>query len=366
MPVKIELEGEKSLFNVTSTENNGFELIDDKNRVVEVECPLSLDPLHKEKEFEVHFLAKKDVKENEIFQVFLRTENIRIGWLIPIISLSSVLHDYAENEHFLRYAYRGIKEALEILDSNIFSKSVKLSENSCRLEDIFHEETVLLVLSKDVFNSERQFEICKFSASLIKHGYVSLSKRVPTDIEIRGWPITSRHLYLDEISNEIDSYLLISELLNKSYSFEANVVFRFFYLYQIIELLIDLIYKREQEGLVEKLLETKNDSGKTKEVLDKMQRFMSEKKRIGLLINEYTNIASELAPLANSCNDFLASINRENSQEFSGYFYSIRNFIFHQYRDFPEDGEDILNEVLKNTLNVIPKLLASFSFTSKH
>jgi len=70
-----------------------------------------------------------------------------------------------------------------------------------------------------------------------------------------------------------------------------------------------------------------------KEVLEKVQKH-TEKKRISLLVNKYTSVNSKLDSLKNFVTNYFWR-SEEGGIDFHHYFYSTRNFIFHQFRDFP-------------------------------
>jgi len=167
--------------------------------------------------------------------------------------------------------------------------------------------------------------------SLIRYGFTKLTPKNPDHIELSANLLTDAKIKIYWTSKEIDSYPLISDLLTTHFSYEKNPAFRFFYVYQIIELLIDHVYKNENELLINELIAARGDQGKTKDTIDKIQKYNAEKKRLQLLVDEYTGIRSKLDPLKGLCNKLLKLLGREESQEFNVYFYSIRNFIFHKF-----------------------------------
>jgi hypothetical protein len=69
----------------------------------------------------------------------------------------------------------------------------------------------------------------------------------------------------------------------------------------------------------------------------------------------------ELGQLKVLCNQFLDAVGRECGEEFHQYFYSIRNFIFHQYRDLPGGAEVLLDAVVRETIDVVPMILSTYS-----
>lgn len=363
MPVKVDFHGKDIWYKLSDFKNGeNFSLESDDGEKINIDIPLKLDLSFKDKEFEVHFLAKKGVKENDIFQVYNQEFDKRIGWIIPTISFGSTDHDFADNTHFLKYAYVGVRESLRHLDDSIYSQSLNYDSNEIGFPDIFHESTVLLIISKETLINGVQFDLDRASASLIKYGYVKLGKINPEEIEFMAESPKGQKLQIEQISSQLKSHQLISELLNVSFAYEKKAAFKFFFIYQIIELLIDDIYKNEQEKIVDDLISAKGDSGLTKEVLEKMQSFISEKKRISLLVDNYTNMGSELSELKYLCNNLLKSLGREEGESFQNYFYTIRNFIFHQYRDFPCASETLLENIIKGFMDIIPLMLSSYKY----
>lgn len=359
MPLKLSVGGSE-LSLMVGASGEGLALKgDDIN--ISIHTPFLVMDDFEEKDFEIYFLTKKNVKENDIYQAYLKKFDLRVGWFLPVVSLSSNLHDYADDEHFLKYAYIAIKESINRLDDSLFSCEIPPDIDSLSMVDIFHEDTVLLVLSKEVFPDGYKFDIDRAAPCLVKNGYVQLSSRSPSDVkhqvELQGNQV---RVYLSDISEELDNVALVSELLNKSYCFEESPVFKFFLVYQIFEMLIDNVYKFEQAGLVEEISKAEGDTGKTKDALDKLQGFMSEKKRMGLLVRDYSKISKELDSLKYACNRLLNELGRDESNEFESYFYKVRNFIFHQYRFFPKENDGLLGDVVVEAINLLPSLLSKF------
>ncbi|WP_417454406.1 hypothetical protein [Kiloniella sp.] len=342
------------------------ELPDNKDEVY-ITSPLKLDTDFNEKDFEIHFLTKKDIKENEIFQIYTANDprdKKRVGWLIPTNSLDSDQHDYSENPHFLKYAYKAIEEAIIHASPDIYMHLATCdSSGRVNLSDIFHKNTVILIISKETLvENQVEFDIDKASPSLIKHGYVKLTSNSPDTIWLTSDPHNLESIFITPISENIQNYQLVSELLNSSFAYEKNSFFQFFFLYQIIELLMDDIFQNQQNALVDKLIEIRSDSGKVKDVLENINKSVKEKKRLSLLIDDYTTTKSELEALKENCNQLLRHLDREPGKEFHEYLYPIRNFIFHQYRDFPEIARTNLDHVVKELIDIIPGLLSTYSY----
>jgi hypothetical protein len=73
-------------------------------------------------------------------------------------------------------------------------------------------------------------------------------------------------------------------------------------------------------------------------------------------------MTGNLSQLKSMCNSLLTTLGIEEGLEFQHYFYKIRNFIFHQYRDFPTDGVNILEEIIKEFLDLMPQILSKYKY----
>lgn len=363
MTIRATISGEKLDLRFSNYSDEGFKLIDSKGLYDDIllKSPLLLDNAFDEKTFDVFFLAQKDILENDIYQVYDETRKTRIGWCIPVNALDSTDHDYSSNIHFQKYAFAAIKYALLNIDDSIFTKQVDIGSNlQICLSDIFHSNTAILIISRETLVAEQAFEIETAMPSLIRHGYVRLSTISPDEITLRGIKPENGKIHLKLISSDLNNHQVIDSLLHSAFAYETKSILCFFYLYQIFELLLEEIYQNEQSKIVNELIIAAGDPSKAKDALEKAQRISSEKKRIGLLAKEYSKSQEKLSNLKNSCNTLLKTIGRNEGKNFEEYFYSIRNFIFHQYRDFPLDKEQLLQEVVYDVRDWLPDMLCSF------
>lgn len=363
MPVRVNRDSKQEVWFDFLEEDGKFFLHNETSATkILVETPLKLDSSFENKSFDVFFLVKKNLKESDIFQVYSREDDCRIGWLIPTISLSSNDHDFSENIHFLRYAYIGIKESLKKLNDNYFSNCLFGELDTIQFSKIFHEEIAVLIISKETLKTESAFHIDRAMPSFIKKGYVRLGRRNPSEIKHSVELGTLQKIEINYISKAITTtdYSWITELLNNSYAYEENVILRFFFIYQIIELLIDIVYRNESLLTVNELISSKGDIGKTKIAIENNLSTASEKTRIKLLVDKYTKKTCDFNQLNILCNQLLVLIGRKEATEFEVYFYTIRNFIFHQYRSFPENAYDALDDVIQEIISLLPDMLCNF------
>jgi hypothetical protein len=362
MTIRAILSGKNLNLEFSGFCNESFKLIDPHGGDdVLLSTPLHLDSAFDEKKFDVFFLAKKDILESEIFQVYDNTRGTRIGWCIPVNALDSTDHDFSSDIHFRRYAFSAIKNALININDSIFTKEIDIGSNfQIRLTDIFHSSTAILIISREKLSADQEFEIECAMPSLISYGYVRLSNVSPDEITLSGIKPENGRIQLKLISSDLSNHQIIDSLLHSAFAYETKSILCFFYLYQIFELLLAEIYQSEQLKIISYLIAAAGDSSKAKEALEKAQHISSEKKRINLLTTVYSKSQGGLSNLKISCNAFLKTVGRSEGENFEDYFYSIRNFIFHQYRDFPVDKEQLLKQVICDVRDWLPDMLCSF------
>lgn len=332
-----------------------------------ITTPLILDDAFIDKNFELFLLTKSNVNENEIVTIHDGSrEGRRMGWCIPINALGSAEHDFAKNKHFLRYAYRAMGELFRADLSSVFTDSTNNDDGYARsFSEFLHPSTCLLVISTETLPSGT-FDLDRFLPSLLSYGYTRLGDRHPDEVVWRaeiGDNLGSA-LTLQPISSDLHEASLIVSLLHNAVAYEQRPIFSFFYAYQVIELLMEHVFMSEQAAILAEYRATAVDLAAAKDVIEKLQRVTSERKRLGLLIEEYSSCVKQLEGLRISCTDFLRQAGRAAGDDFQSFFYGTRNFIFHQLRDLDDETEGLLNVVVRDFVSFIPYLLASYKVRS--
>lgn len=327
-----------------------------------ISTPLTLDDAFLNKSFQIHLLAKRDVKENEITTVIDGSrDNRRIGWCIPVNALDSNEHDFASNPHFQRYAFMAIIELFQYNLDSFFTLPFDEETQIRQFSDVLHQSACVLIISTETLDAEG-FELDRFMPSLIAHGYSKLSERNPSDIIWSTSPkeAVGTQMILLPISSDLGDSSLLATMLHNAVVYESRPVFSFFYAYQVIELLMEHIFMTEQEAILKEYNDSASDLASAKDVIEKLQRISSEKKRLGLLISEYSSCRGYLDELRSSCGDFLRIVSRPSGAEFGDYFYGTRNFVFHQLRYVHSDKEQLLNPVIRDFIEFLPSLLSTY------
>ncbi|MBF8637663.1 hypothetical protein IRZ48_00280 [Pseudomonas fulva] len=328
---------------------------------IEIATPLALDTEFHDLEFDVYFLIKRHIKESDIFQV-VDSNNARIGWCIPTNALGSDLHDYATDPHFLRYAYKAIEVALKNLNGDLYTADAGYNESSqINFSDIFHPYTALLVVSRtNISERGALFDFKRALPSLISHGYQPLTNKNPDLLKHHGPSPTGKKLKITLTSHDIENQDLINSILSSILAYEENPTFRFFYVYQIFELLIENILKIEQEDVIEQLYKAKLDPARSREILRELKDMTGEKDRIKLLIEKYSACSSGLEDIRDACRNFLALVGNTCGTNFEDYFYPVRNFMVHRLRELPQAENSPLSPIVEHTLSLLPRILFNF------
>ena len=338
-----------------------FQLQTESNELIPVDIPITLDPAFEDKEFDVFILVKKDLNENDIFQVFDRLSNSRIGWCIPVQALSSNEHDYSENVHFLKYAYIAVRDILSESNLSEFKERIDLELDTVRISNIFHPRTAILVICRETLSGSRAFELDRAIPSLMKYGYLKRTSSAPNEIVFTGDAPNDHKLYLRMVSPELNDCALIANLYCKLFAFESKPEFKFFYIYQLLEYLLGEVLRVEQDKVVKKIIAANEGGGNMRGALEEMQNIVSEKARMKALLNHYTKVSVAASQsLRDSCNDLMRAIDMESRGNCLEHFYVVRNSLFHGFWRFPESELARLSVITHEALDVFEELFSSY------
>lgn len=343
---------------VCSIQNSTIEYAD-------VDYPLMVEDSFNPSGFEIYLLTNKYLVENNIYEVCDTTRNNRIGWCFPIQALGSTEHSYADNEHFLRYAYVAAIKLLKDEFTNVFKYAPSILDSSVRLkfEDFFPENTAILVISLEKIGGETQLNIGGWIPSLYVHGYIPLKHRNPKYISMASYENDGSRLYIQAISQHLPNTSFVELVFSELLAYETNTFLKFFYLYQIIELLIEDVFRNEHQLLFDGVMSEK-DLLKIKDMLDKLRDISSEKQRLHLLISNYITNPFDCSDLKNACNQFLINCGNSVIPDPMTSLYTVRNILFHRYRDYQTNHDDI-ETVVSEFITFLVELLQQYRVREK-
>lgn len=272
--------------------------------------------INKIEDYQVYQMYKTNFSENDIYQVYEKDLNDRIGWVFPIIALSSNKHSFANNKHFKCYAY----VAYRTLIANSTDEFIE-----------FHENTMILILYKSKLASIPNFQIKDYLPSLFQYGY--LTKNID-DLNNSFKAINSFRIEIQSISDKLKQEDYPFELFN-DLIFEKHPLVKFHVLYQNIELLISKILLNEI-NLLSQNIERKKVY--TRDIGRKLENFVAESKRISKLLSDYSSLKDNFVDLLKTeCNNLLVLLGKseETEENIDRSLYAVRNFIVHDYRNIP-------------------------------
>lgn len=331
----------------------------DKEVFLESELTLKLhDELENSENYEIELFYKKNIKENSSLN--LKDSNgDYIGWLIPANAIVSNAHDLSSDSHFLLAASYALNSILIKIQSGIWSEKLEvLDEDKVSLLSFLGEDAVVFIYKIDAFSKPFKSEMIPID--LLRNGYFY---RESPYLEKTDYLLEIQHNPQMRITGKIRSenlslsYDLIFELLNNNYPYQKNVVLRFFFLYQIIELLTDIVLLHDYKLFYSKLPNEINDPNELKKISEKLGNNTKQSGRINRLLNNYCSINMEVKTRLKSCCSIFLNMEDE-PLEFADAIYSIRNSIFHGYAklektDFDQQLSDICNELYTSLIDVI-------------
>jgi hypothetical protein len=318
--------------------------------------------------FELHLLFKREVRENEIHEVY-SCQGKRMGWIFPIQSLQSDKHSHVEDLNFLVFA-RIATELLLDGFPGVFLKVPKYDPGHVySLSDFYSDQTVLMLLSRSNSEVQSGFDLTSYLPYLALHGFYGQSARDPYDgvleKEIKAKEDGSR-LRLRSLSSDLRVEPFISTLMMEILPYERQALSKFFFLYQLVELLIDRVLQESHKALAKDLLAAANGTGSNfKDLLDVFNEKLSEKKRINVLISSYIAKRPDESSLRTLCGSFLRQLGIVNADgsdfiNFSEYLYKVRNILFHNFRMVDKNAAQVIEPICNEFKIVLLELLIEF------
>ncbi|MCW9681081.1 hypothetical protein FJR41_009745 [Dolichospermum planctonicum UHCC 0167] len=383
MPLKIKDEISDIHYSLTEVIPNRndeqlyFELSDVQNNIkIFIDYVLTLDSEYKPEDYSL-FILKSWVldKENDIFQVFDKEfykepNRVRLGWIFPIQALLSNEHQYADNKHFLKYAYVAFLKLLKNQEEyTTFNPLFSKITNNYKLTDFYGEDIIILILCNSPLQKIDNFQIDNYITSLYSYGYyfcqpIENLKEIDTRSDSEN--PTGKNLILQKNSSCLQKedyvYRLFKDLLKN----EEHHLVRFYLLYQVIELIIQIVFERK---ILEEIKNFNNNPDKNiRKLKEKIDNISTEKKRVSILINDDVKINNP--NLLISCNELIKLFNDDDSNEkddiskkedLGGALYDVRCLIVHQFRKLPDKIlEEKLREINKEFENIVIKIILDY------
>jgi len=346
-----EDEDEFSCFEFIKEENLFRIISRSRKNILQYNPILELDSEYNPDNFEIVFLnnTRDDCTENNIFQIYVEN-NVRIGWIFQIQALLSQEHDYANDKFFLKYAYVASYLLLNQIESR---NRINLQEdiNICDYYDI---ELNVLVLDKDNCMKISDFSLNDYIVDLFKSGYsINGNGNLLSYIDR-----PNKKIVLHRQSSELNKITYITVLFKNILSQEQELFARFHTLYQIVEIIISIIFDNDFIKFVGAL---NCDTENLFDMRDKLSNMASEKARIEKLFNQYVKVSTVSANVLNDvCGKLLENNKKERNQKYYNNLYAVRCLLVHRLYSLDETSNETLKEINAAFLDVIVEILLTF------
>jgi len=268
--------------------------------------------------------------EKEISQIFV--DNKRVGWLIPVLSMVSIDHDFSENKFFIKHVFEFLK---------------------IKKEETLNENVYVLILSRRILNEVGCSSANNLALGLIPYGIYPYGEKICVYQKKRKIKIDGNKICLKKSINISESIDFMKYFIYEVLPQEINPYARFMHFYQFYEIAMEAVFYK-------KILEKKKKKYHLGNIRDSISELSSERKLINILYSlvDKVQVQSEL----NSASREIFLDSKEDqyylSTNNSDLIYDIRNTLVHNHYRF--DLKDKLSFYCDYIEDFIVKLIEFF------
>ena len=298
---------------------------------------------------------------NEAEVLTIRVEKSEpLGYLMRASTAFSKEAGYADKKWFKNAAVLTGYWALQFLDIS----QTPINQSHLNAGDLFKDFISIVILNQGLalqygIEHPRQIDAHLFSLGFMRANHLNTKQWIP------GVHASNR---LRALGNNLKllptpSHNIHQQFLDKIFTKfipESNLpLARFFYFYQIIELLMEEIGDSSIDASLEKLTEhkTNRNAALFRKEAQQLQSVFKEGVRLNALFALPSNLPQEFSLLKLACTKPLQSIGYTQFKNTAELLYDVRNQIFHNYRFSGATFEDSLPEINELLEVVIPDLL---------
>ena len=308
-----------------------------------------------DREYVIRLLISHSINEGDVIEITDLALEERVGLIIPIRALCSRDHKHVQNEFF------------ELVASSAFLFLVRDEQNqSCpapadidgvyELSDFYPANASILVLK--CFPGSKP-EPGRYVPRLFAEGFSIGS----ADIRLCAYlqknpPSGKRRLKIRPIS---DAYLkegYIELLYRTLLPFELSPIAQFVLLYQVFEMLMQSIFDVGVTDFKVKVASFAGTPSDLRQITEALRKVTSEQDRIARCIDNSPVKGSVLTELATQCRSLLQACGKAEIPAHAGHLlYDVRNLVFHNYREIPAQGQELVDAINGELICLVPKLL---------
>ncbi|MGE6651270.1 hypothetical protein ACQKE0_18540 [Shewanella colwelliana] len=322
---------------------------------------IELSPCSNFKNFTIFKVYCK--KFNEVDIKNIKIDGTDCGFLIPSFSLLSVDHDYSSNKNFQLFSDAIIKWFLSSLQ-------METTKSEVPLENFFDENLGFIALSNNSYSNSKNNERKIFFELMNSGIYVDTLQTEPSfypDNSLfpdKKLPNTKR-ITFNTTTNKAMLDEFVFEIFHSVVFKESDHFLQFFYLYQVIETLIEFVMSNEYSQVRTKI-NTLGGSATTqqlKKLVETLNESVQERKRINKLCNDYTGTYTDDFNIQQSLCDFIRGhLNSEfeTDSDIGTSIYEVRNKSFHEFRTLRNASK--LSSITPHVFDYILHLISSYKY----
>lgn len=291
-------------------------------------------------------------------------DNKLVGY---IFSLSALIQnsDIFDNIHLQKIAFNVLKKLLEEKDLSLLAATPAYrSDSAYNLSDFYDEELVAIAIC-DQFVEFQNYSFTNYLPDLYTYGFriaPSNDFNPPpssSQLVINNFNSLQSAITVSAPKNNLHLNYFIQSLIKNDLFLNDNEVARFHLYYQVIEMMLEKVYKNEIKiGILSRFA-----SLSSFDIKENLRETMKETYSLDKLTGgNYTEIETEiLEELHLNIDSFLKYVSIEfEANEISRKIYKVRNLLFHAYSKILENPKlvkDTINARLKNVNDSFEYLL---------
>jgi len=300
------------------------------------------------------FLFKNDLlASRKLLKIKLKEkpgDNKLVGY---VFSLSALIEnsDIFDNIHLQKIAFNVLKKLLEEKDLSLRAKTPAYRSDSAYNLCDFYDEDLVVIAVCDQFVEFQNYSFTNYLPALYTYGFriaPSHNFNPPTSnsqVIIDNFNSLRAAITVSIPKNSLHLNYFIQSLIKNDLFLIDNEVARFHLYYQVIEMMLEKVYKNEIKiGVLSRFA-----SLSSFDIKENLRETMKETYSLDKLTGgNYTKIKSEiLEELHLNIDSFLKYVSIEyEAVEISRKIYKVRNLLFHAYSKILENAQ-----LEKNTIN---------------
>jgi hypothetical protein len=374
MSIRATIEGLTDgpvVLNAVKEDDRGFFWLHSAENVsigLEIPYPYGSKPDYDCSETEVILLLNPFQGEAAVLEVRIVPGAQRLGYVFSLTSIGSVNHQYAENKYFRKACYAATLKAIETLIGRDFPEiDVGTCRRTCALDDLLGGDLTILTVHRP-FALKAGVTLSQLNADLHRYGYTLAdweSKASPLRLGVVKQNFleacNTGRLSIRPTCALLSDDSLIARFLCKRISCPEDPVLRFFYLYQVVERILEFELVAQSKTLLAELSARDLRGLKIMGAFHEFKDKLSEKTRLKSLFESRTSGVLQNSPTLDHLKAFLRVCQVDDAATYWENFYKVRNVVFHAWWSAPDSARSDFALLVAGVENDIAELVVSYT-----